>query len=154
MKGCERRKSLRRSGLSQAAQDDVTHFRDAGRRDRKRMHKAASPRTKKKQHAVSLVKARSILEYPDFTCSQGLRDIGGTLADDAGELQKLYLEFARAQFELLRKPNADELAADFIARLYGAFTLANALGDAAFLEAQLDRIEIWLEGSVHGSKRV
>ena len=91
---------------------------------------------------------------PYASLAQGLRDIGGTLADDAGELLKLYLEFARAQFELLRTPKPDELAADFIARLYGAFTLANALGDAAFLEAQLDRIEIWLESSVHGARQV
>ena len=91
---------------------------------------------------------------PYASLAQGLRDIGGALADDAGELLRLYLEFARAQFDLLHKPNADELAADFIARLYGAFTLANALGDAAFLEAQLDRIEIWLESSVHGAQQV
>lgn len=91
---------------------------------------------------------------PYASLAQGLRDIGGTLADDAGELLRLYLEFAQVQFVLLRKRNASELASDFIARLYGAFTLANALGDADFLDAQLNRIEDWLEGSVHGSKQL
>ncbi len=66
----------------------------------------------------------------------------------------LSLEFARTQFTLLNKRDADERTTDFIARLCGAFTLGDALGDADVLNGQLGRIELWLEGSVHGSKRV
>ena len=70
------------------------------------------------------------------------------------QLLALSVEFARAQFALLGKRDADELATDFVARLCGAFTLSSALGDADALNDQLGRIELWLEGSIYGSKRV
>ncbi len=84
---------------------------------------------------------------PYASLAQGLRDVGGTLASDAGSLLKLYLDFASLQFNLLNKPNANALGADFISRLYGAYTLANAMDDVGFLDAQLERIEGWLEGT-------
>ena len=73
---------------------------------------------------------------------------------DQPQLLALSLEFARTQFTLLGKCDANELAADFIARLCGAFTLGSALGDADGLQDQLGRIELWLEGSIYGAKRV
>jgi AcrR family transcriptional regulator len=83
---------------------------------------------------------------PYASLAQGLRDEGSRLADDAGGLLGLYLAFAEQQFRALGLADAPDLAADFIARLYGAYTLAHGLGDAAFLNAQLERIERWLEG--------
>jgi AcrR family transcriptional regulator len=83
---------------------------------------------------------------PYASLAQGLRDAGGTLAGDAGSLLKLYLDFASLQFNSLKKPNANALGADFISRLYGAYTLANAMDDVGFLDSQLERIEGWLEG--------
>jgi TetR/AcrR family transcriptional regulator, transcriptional repressor for nem operon len=85
---------------------------------------------------------------PYASLAQGLRDEKSRLADDAGALLTLYLEFAERQFKLLKHKNAAELAADFIARLYGAYTLANSLKQPQFLASQLSRIETWLEQTV------
>jgi AcrR family transcriptional regulator len=85
---------------------------------------------------------------PYASLAQGLRDEGSRLADDAGGLLALYLEFAERQFKLLGHEDAAELAADFIARLYGAYTLANSMGQPKFLATQLQRIETWLEQTV------
>jgi TetR/AcrR family transcriptional regulator, transcriptional repressor for nem operon len=82
---------------------------------------------------------------PYASLAQGLRDTGGILAEQAGELLRLHVEFAEAQFALLENPQAQALAADFIARLYGAYTLANAMNNPIFLDQQLERIEAWLE---------
>ncbi len=82
---------------------------------------------------------------PYASLAQGLRDTGGILAEQAGELLGLHIEFAEQQFILLQNPQAQALAADFIARLYGAYTLANAMNNPIFLDQQLERIETWLE---------
>jgi AcrR family transcriptional regulator len=85
---------------------------------------------------------------PYASLAQGLREIQNQQADNAGGLLRLYLEFAETQFKALRKPKARALAAEFITRLYGAYTLANAMDDTAFLDEQLLSIERWLEQSV------
>jgi AcrR family transcriptional regulator len=85
---------------------------------------------------------------PYASLAQGLREIQNQQADNAGGLLRLYLEFAETQFKALRKPKARALAAEFLARLYGAYTLANAMDDTAFLDEQLLSIERWLEQSV------
>ncbi len=82
---------------------------------------------------------------PYASLAQGLRDTGGILAEQAGELLRLHIEFAEQQFTILEKPEAPALAADFIAKLYGAYTLANAMNNPTFLDQQLERIEAWLE---------
>jgi AcrR family transcriptional regulator len=89
---------------------------------------------------------------PYASLAQGLREIQNQQADNAGSLLRMYLEFAEAQFKALRKPKARALAAEFLARLYGAFTLANAMNDAAFLDEQLVVIERWLEQTVETNK--
>jgi TetR/AcrR family transcriptional regulator, transcriptional repressor for nem operon len=85
---------------------------------------------------------------PYASLAQGLREIQNQQADNAGSLLRLYLEFAETQFRALRQPKARALAAEFLARLYGAYTLANAMDDTAFLDEQLLSIERWLEQSV------
>ncbi len=85
---------------------------------------------------------------PYASLAQGLREIQNQQADDAAGLLRLYLEFAEAQFKALKKPKPKRLAAEFLARLYGAYTLANAMNDADFLDQQLVGIERWLEQSV------
>ena len=82
---------------------------------------------------------------PYASLAQGLRDIQNQQADDAGELLRLHVDFAEVQFKALHLPKARALGAEFVSRLYGAFTLANAMGDAAFLDAQLASIERWLK---------
>jgi AcrR family transcriptional regulator len=89
---------------------------------------------------------------PYASLAQGLREIQNQQADDAGGLLRLYLEFAAIQFKALHQSKPRVLAAEFLARLYGAYTLANAMDDAAFLDAQLVSIESWLKHSVDGSK--
>jgi AcrR family transcriptional regulator len=82
---------------------------------------------------------------PYASLAKGLREIQNQQANDAGSLLRLYLEFAEAQFKALRKPKARALAAEFLARLYGAYTLANAMDNTGFLDEQLVLIEHWLE---------
>jgi AcrR family transcriptional regulator len=91
---------------------------------------------------------------PYASLAQGLREIQNQQADDAGGLLRLYLEFAEAQFKALKKPKPKLLAAEFLARLYGAYTLANAMDDAAFLDAQLVGIESWLKQTIDGRKTI
>ncbi len=88
---------------------------------------------------------------PYASLAQGLRDLQNQQSDDAGSLLNLYLEFAQSQFKALKKPKARALAAEFLARLYGAYTLANAMNDATFLDGQLISIEGWLEQTTAGS---
>ena len=82
---------------------------------------------------------------PYASLAQRLRDEANPLADLAGSLLELYIEFSLEQFKTLNKRDARDLANDFIVRLYGAYTLANSVGDAGFLKRQLKRIETWLE---------
>lgn len=89
---------------------------------------------------------------PYASLAQGLRDMQNQQADNAGSLLRLYLEFAEVQFKALKKPQPKRLAAEFLARLYGAYTLANAMDDADFLDQQLTGIEHWLEQSVAALK--
>jgi TetR/AcrR family transcriptional regulator, transcriptional repressor for nem operon len=85
---------------------------------------------------------------PYASLAQRLRDEGNPLADRAGELLELYIEFAGEQFKELGKRNARDLAADFVVSLYGAYTLANSMGDRAFLNHQLKRLETRLEALI------
>ena len=85
---------------------------------------------------------------PYASLAQRLRDEGNPLADQAGGLLGLYINFASEQFVQLGKIEARDLAADFIAQLYGAYTLANSTGDSKFLKRQLKRLEAWLERTV------
>jgi TetR/AcrR family transcriptional regulator, transcriptional repressor for nem operon len=82
---------------------------------------------------------------PYMALAQGLRDTGGVLATEASAILRLYLEFAQAQFVLLAKANAQDLANDLIGRIYGAYTIAGATGDRVFLDHQLGRIQCWLD---------
>ena len=88
---------------------------------------------------------------PYASLAQGLRDVQNQRADDAGELLRLHIDFAEVQFKALHLPKAQALGAEFISRLYGAFTLANAMGDASFLDAQLVSIEAWLKQLVRAT---
>ena len=85
---------------------------------------------------------------PYASLAHRLRDEDNYLADDAGALLGLYLEFAKNQFALLGQSDAAQLAADFMTRLYGAFSLANAMNSPEFLDLQLERLEQWLNRAV------
>jgi TetR/AcrR family transcriptional regulator, transcriptional repressor for nem operon len=89
---------------------------------------------------------------PYASLAQGLRDVQSQQADDAGELLRLHIDFAEVQFKALGLPKARALGAEFISRLYGAFTLANAMGDATFLDSQLIGIERWLRQTASNAK--
>jgi AcrR family transcriptional regulator len=88
---------------------------------------------------------------PYASLAQGLRDVQNQQADNAGELLRLHVDFAEVQFKALHLPKPRALGAEFISRLYGAFTLANAMGDASFLDAQLVSIEAWLKQMAAGN---
>jgi AcrR family transcriptional regulator len=90
---------------------------------------------------------------PYASLAQGLRDLQNQQADDAGELLRLHIDFAEVQFKALQVPKARALGAEFISRLYGAYTLANAMGDTTFLDSQLVSIEGWLKQLVGSSKK-
>jgi AcrR family transcriptional regulator len=91
---------------------------------------------------------------PYASLAQGLRDVQNQQADDAGELLRLHIDFAEVQFKALHLPKARDLGAEFISRLYGAYTLANAMGDASFLDAQLKGIEAWLKQVAGGNTKM
>jgi AcrR family transcriptional regulator len=88
---------------------------------------------------------------PYASLAQGLRDVQNQQANDAGELLRLHIDFAEVQFKALHLPKPRALGSEFISRLYGAFTLANAMGDASFLDAQLVSIEAWLKQVAAGN---
>jgi AcrR family transcriptional regulator len=88
---------------------------------------------------------------PYASLAQGLRDVQNQQANDAGELLRLHIDFAEVQFKALHLPKPRALGAEFISRLYGAFTLANAMGDATFLDSQLVSIEAWLKQMAAGN---
>jgi TetR/AcrR family transcriptional regulator, transcriptional repressor for nem operon len=89
---------------------------------------------------------------PYASLAQGLRDVQNQQANDAGELLRLHIDFAEVQFKALHLPKPRALGAEFISRLYGAFTLANAMGDATFLDSQLIGIERWLRQVASNAK--
>jgi AcrR family transcriptional regulator len=89
---------------------------------------------------------------PYASLAQGLRDVQSQQADNAGELLRLHVDFAEVQFKALHLPKPRALGAEFISRLYGAFTLANAMGDATFLDSQLIGIERWLRQTASNAK--
>jgi AcrR family transcriptional regulator len=90
---------------------------------------------------------------PYASLAQGLRDVQNQQADDAGELLRLHIDFAEVQFKALHLPKPRALGAEFISRLYGAFTLANAMGDTSFLDSQLKSIEAWLKQVAGGNAK-
>ena len=73
---------------------------------------------------------------------------------DAEGLLRLYLEFARVQFASLGKGDAETLGDELIVRLCGVRLVAQALDQPDLQIRQLERIEDWLEGVIHGRRRV
>lgn len=68
------------------------------------------------------------------------------LAEEAGSLLEMWIEFAQKQFTLLGKAKeAKELAETYITTLQGAYLLAHNSGAKQFLERQLNRLELWLK---------
>ncbi len=68
------------------------------------------------------------------------------LAEEAGSLLEMWIEFAQQQFTLLGKAKeAKELAETYITTLQGAYLLAHNSGAKQFLERQLNRLELWLK---------
>jgi AcrR family transcriptional regulator len=82
---------------------------------------------------------------PYASLAHRLRDEESHLADEAGDLLRLYIEFLQDQFALLGAANPQTTAAELMTRLYGGFSLANAMNDPGFLEQTLVQLGVWLE---------
>jgi AcrR family transcriptional regulator len=82
---------------------------------------------------------------PYASLAHRLRDEESHLADDAGALLRLYLEFLQNQFGQLGLAAPELAASELMIRLYGAFSLSNAMNDPEFLQRGLWQLEVWLE---------
>jgi TetR/AcrR family transcriptional regulator, transcriptional repressor for nem operon len=64
-------------------------------------------------------------------------------------LLKLYVDYARRQFEALGKGDeTEDLALEFISRIQGAYVLGRGFASSDMLVRQLERLEAWLEAQV------
>jgi AcrR family transcriptional regulator len=82
---------------------------------------------------------------PYASLAHRLRDEESHLADDAGALLRLYLEFLQNQFGLLGVNDPELAARDLMTRLYGAFSLSNAMNAPELLQQTLLQLARWLE---------
>lgn len=82
---------------------------------------------------------------PVGTLCQELAKLDHAALPDAARLFALFRAWLARHFAALGRPDdADDLALQLLARSQGAATLANALDDAAFLDAEVARLEAWL----------
>lgn len=89
---------------------------------------------------------------PVGTLTAELAKIDHPSLSDAGRLFALFRDWLARQFAALGLgPEADRLALHLIARSQGIATLANALGDAAFVEREVADLTRWLDCTVPAS---
>ncbi len=85
---------------------------------------------------------------PVGTLTGELAKTGHPALADAGRLFALFRDWLARQFALLGHAGdrADELALHLVGRSQGVATLANAFGDAAFVEREVAGMCDWLDG--------
>ena len=96
---------------------------------------------------ILLMNRAKILRHgcPVGTLCQELAKLDHAALPDAARLFTLFRSWLAHQFAALGRPDdADALALHLLARSQGAATLANALNDAAFLDAEVARLDAWL----------
>jgi len=93
--------------------------------------------------------ARTAYGCPYASLLDDLSRLGSKHAPKAGNFIRLYVDYARKQFEAVGKgAEAEDLALEFISRIQGAYVLSRSFASADMLVRQLDWLKAWLEAQV------
>jgi len=93
--------------------------------------------------------ARTAYGCPYASLLDDLSRHGSKHAPKTGSFIRLYVDYARRQFEVLGKgAEAEDLALEFISRIQGAYVLGRSFASSDMLVRQLDSLKAWLEAQV------
>jgi AcrR family transcriptional regulator len=94
---------------------------------------------------------RTAYGCPYASLLDDLSRFGSAHAPKAENFIRLYVDYARKQFEAVGKgAEAEDLALEFISRIQGAYVLGRSFASPNMLRRQLDWLEAWLEAQVQG----
>ena len=92
---------------------------------------------------------RTAYGCPYASLLDDLSRLGSKHAPKTGNFIRLYVDYARRQFEAVGKgAEAEDLAPEFISRIQGAYVLGRSFSSSDMLVRQLERLEAWLEAQV------
>lgn len=77
--------------------------------------------------------------------AQELDKEGGELAEKAGGLVQMQIDWTQEQFRRIGRGDAEALAIGFVASIQGILLVANALNSAETCSSQIDRLKKWIE---------
>jgi AcrR family transcriptional regulator len=93
--------------------------------------------------------ARTAYGCPYASLLDDLSRHGSKHAPKTGSFIRLYVDYARKQFEAAGRGNeAEDLALEFISRIQGAYVLGRSFASSDMLVRQLDSLKAWLEAQV------
>jgi TetR/AcrR family transcriptional repressor of nem operon len=95
--------------------------------------------------------ADTVIAYgcPYASLLDDLSRLGSKHAPKAENFIRLYVDYARKQFEAVGKgAEAEDLALEFISRIQGAYVLGRSFASSDMLVRQLERLKVWLEAQV------
>lgn len=101
---------------------------------------------------ILIMNRAKIMRYgcPVGTLCTELAKLDHSARKDANKIFALFRDWLRRQFTLMgREGDAHDLAMHLLARSQGVATLANAVGDEAFIRQEVDQVCDWLEKLVH-----
>ena len=89
---------------------------------------------------------RTAYGCPYASLLDDLSRLGSKHAPKTGNFIRLYVDYARRQFEAVGKGDeAEDLALEFISRIQGAYVLGRSFYSSDMLVRQLERLEGWLQ---------
>ena len=110
--------------------------------------KADTPRARLLQlldYPLTLRKELTNNGCPLGTLSYELSRNEGELNQSSAKLIEVVMDWARQQFQLMGRPDADELSLQLVSNLQGMSLIANALKDPDVVDKMVNRTKDWLK---------